>query len=106
MIIDIFVALMILGAAFVGFQKGFIQPLLAKVLFVGSLLLLLDNRDAYLTFVKGVLHANAFITVFTALIIATVFSYAGIKIGGIIPQKPAIQKRDNFPNVFVHAPKA
>jgi len=103
MIIDIFVALMILGAAFVGFQKGFIQPLLAEVLFVGSLLLLLDNRDAYLTFVKGVLHANAFIAVFAALIIATVFSYAGIKVGGIIHRMPSVRGWDGFLGVFVQA---
>ena len=59
MIIDIFVALTVLGAAFVGFQRGFIQPLLAEILFVGTLLVLLNNRDTFLGFMKDVFHASA-----------------------------------------------
>ena len=38
MIIDILIVLMVVGAGLVGFQKGFIQPLLAELLFVGTLL--------------------------------------------------------------------
>jgi len=103
MIIDIFVALIVLGAAFVGFQKGFIQPLLAEILFVGSLVLLLDNRDAYLAFMRDVFHANALIAVLAALIIATVFSYAGIRVGGIIHRMPSVRGWDGFLGVFVQA---
>jgi Colicin V production protein len=103
MIIDIFVALIVLGAAFVGFQRGFIQPLLAEILFVGSLLVLLNNRDAYLAFMNGVFHANAFVAVLAALIIATVFSYAGIRVGGIIHRMPSVRGWDGFLGVFVQA---
>src|ERR687887_1338683 len=103
MIIDILVALMVLAAAFVGFQKGFIQPLLAEILFVGSLLVLLNNRDAYLAFMKDVIHANALIAVLAALIIATVFSYAGIRVGGIIHRMPSVRGWDGFLGVFVQA---
>jgi Colicin V production protein len=101
MIIDILVVLMVVGAAFAGFQKGFIQPLLAEVLFVGSLLLLLDNRDGYMTFMNGVFHANAFVAVLAALIIATVFGYAGLRVGGIIHRMPSVQGWDGFLGVFV-----
>jgi len=103
MIIDILVALMVLGAAFVGFQKGFIQPLLAEILFVGSLLFLLNNRDAYMTFMSGVLHANAFVAVFVALIVAGVFGYAGLRFGGIVHRMPSVRGWDGFFGVFVQA---
>src|SRR5438034_2673588 len=103
MIIDIFVALTVLGAAFVGFQRGFIQPLLAEILFVGTLLVLLNNRDTFLGFMKDVFHASAFIAVLAALIIATVFSYAGIRAGGIIHRMPSVRGWDGFLGVFVQA---
>ena len=103
MIIDILVALMVLGAAFVGFQRGFIQPLLGEILFVGWLLFLLNNRDAYMTFMSGVLHANAFVAVFVALIIAGVFSYAGLRLGGIVHRMPSVRGWDGFFGVFVQA---
>ena len=103
MIIDIFVALTVLSTAFVGFQRGFIQPLLAEILFVGTLLVLLNNRDTFLGFMKDVFHASAFIAVLAALIIATVFSYAGIRAGGIIHRMPSVRGWDGFLGVFVQA---
>jgi hypothetical protein len=103
MIIDVLVALMVLGAAFVGFRKGFIQPLLAEILFVGSLLFLLNNRDAYMTFMGGVFHANAFIAVFAALILAAVLGYVGLRVGGIVHRMPSVRGWDGFLGVFVQA---
>jgi hypothetical protein len=102
-IIDIFVVLMVFGAGFVGFQKGFIQPLLAEVLFVGTLLVLFDNRDAYIGFMSGVFHANAVFAVFAALIIASVLGYAGVRVGGIIHRMPSVRGWDGFVGVFVQA---
>jgi uncharacterized membrane protein required for colicin V production len=103
MIIDILVVLMVLGAGFVGFQKGFIQPLLAEVLFVGTLLVLLDNRNSYLTFMKGVFHANAPIAILAALILATVFSYIGVRLGGIVHRMPSVRGWDGFLGIAVQA---
>ena len=103
MIIDILVALMVLGAAVVGFQKGFVQPLLGELFFVGSLLFFLNNRDAYMTFMSGVFHANAFLAIFVALIIAAVFGYVGLRAGGIIHRMPSVRGWDGFFGVFVQA---
>jgi hypothetical protein len=102
-IIDIFVVLMVFGAGFVGFQKGFIQPLLAEVLFLGSLLVLLDNRDTYVAFMSTVFHANALFAVVVALIIASVLGYAGVRVGGIIHRMPSVRGWDGFAGVFVQA---
>jgi hypothetical protein len=103
MIIDILVALMVLGAALVGFRRGFIQPLLGELLFVGTLLFLLNNRDAYMTFVGGVFHANAFIAVFAALIVAALIGYVGLRAGGILHRMPSVRGWDGFLGVFVQA---
>jgi hypothetical protein len=102
-IIDILIVLLVVGAGLVGFQKGFIQPLLAELLFVGTLLIVLDNRNAYLAFMQGVFHANAVIAVFAALIIATVFSYAGIRLGGIVHRMPSVRGWDGFLGIIVQA---
>jgi hypothetical protein len=103
MIIDILIVLIVFGAGFVGFQKGFIQPLLAEVLFVGSLLVLLDNSDSYLNFMSGAFHANGLLAAFVALLIAGVLGYAGFRLGGIIHRMPSVRGWDGFAGVFVQA---
>jgi hypothetical protein len=100
-IIDILIVLIVFGAGFVGFQKGFIQPLLAEILFVGTLLVLLDNHDGYGTFMSTVFHANALLAVFVALIIAVVLGYAGVRLGGTIHRMPSVRGWDGFVGVFV-----
>jgi hypothetical protein len=102
-IIDILIVLAVLGAAFVGFQRGFIQPLLAEVLALGSLLILLDNRDGYLAFVSGVLRGNAAVAVVLALVIAGLLGYAGARAGRVIHRMPSVRGWDGFLGVFVQA---
>jgi hypothetical protein len=102
-IFDILIVLAVLGAAFVGFQRGFIQPLLAEVLALGSLLILLDNRDGYLAFVSGVLRGNAAVAVVLALVIAGLLGYAGWRAGRLIHRMPSVRGWDGFLGVFVQA---
>jgi len=102
-IIDILIVLMVVGAALVGFQKGFIQPLLAELLFVVTLLVLLDNRNAYLAFMQGVFHANAVIAVFVALILAAVFGYVGARLGGLVHRMPSVRGWDGFLGIIIQA---
>lgn len=103
MIIDILIVLMVVGAALVGFQKGFIQPLLAELLFIGTLLILLGNRNAYVAFMRGVFHANAVIAVFAALIIAAVLGYVGVRVGGLVHRMPSVRGWDGFLGIIVQA---
>lgn len=100
MIIDILIVLAVLVAAFVGFQRGFIQPLLAEVLAIGTLLFLLDNRDGYVGFLHAVFHANAAVAVVLALVIAGALGYAGWRLGRVIHRMPAVRGWDGFLGIF------
>ena len=48
MIIDVLIVLIVLGAAWVAFQRGLIQPLLAELLALGTLLIIYHNRSGFL----------------------------------------------------------
>src|SRR5207244_11257547 len=61
------------------------------------------TRTAYLNFLKGVFHANALIAIFAALIMATVFSYVGVRVGRIVHRMPSVRGWDGFLGIAVQA---
>ena len=72
MIIDIIVVLILIVALIFGYQRGVIQPLLAEIFFFGTLLAVFRFHDQYTTEMQKLLHLNAVLAVFVALIIAVV----------------------------------
>jgi len=100
-IIDVLIVLIVLGAAWVAFQRGLIQPLLAELLALGTLLIIYHNRSGFLALTGAVLHANAILAFFLALILAAILGYAGAQVGGIIHKMPVVRGVDGFLGLWV-----
>lgn len=96
MIFDILIVLVVVGAAWLGFQKGLIQPLLAEILGLGTLLVILHNRAGFLALTETMFHANAVLAFFMAIVIAVVMAYVGARLGGAIRKMPVVQGVDGF----------
>ena len=47
MIIDVLIVLVVIATAYVGFQRGLVQPLLAELFALATGLLLLRNRTGF-----------------------------------------------------------
>jgi colicin V production protein len=102
MIIDIVVVLVVVIALFVGFQRGVIQPLLAEIFFFGTLLAVFRFHDQYTNEMQKLLHINAVLSVFAALILAVIMGAAGGAIGGAFHRLEAIRGIDGLLGIFVH----
>lgn len=96
MIIDILIIAVVLGAAWVGFQRGLIQPLLAELLALGTLIIIYRNRTGWLGLTGALFHANGVLAFFLALVLAAVLGYAGAQVGGIIHKMPVVRGVDGF----------
>jgi uncharacterized membrane protein required for colicin V production len=101
-VIDIAVALLILVALFLGYQRGVIQPLMAEIFFFGTLLIIFRFHDQYTTEMQKIAHLNAIISVFAALILAVVLGAVGGAVGGAFHRMDAIRGIDGLLGVFVH----
>jgi uncharacterized membrane protein required for colicin V production len=101
-IIDIVVVLILIVALIVGYQRGVIQPLLAEIFFFGTLLVVFRFHDQYVAEMQKVLHINAVLSVFVALILAVVFGAIGGTIGGAFHRLEAIRGVDGLLGIFVH----
>ena len=101
-IIDVIVALVLLVALVIGYQRGVIQPLMAEIFFFGTLLAVFRFHDQYTNEMQKLLHLNAVLSVFVAVIIAVVLGAIGGAIGGAFHRMEAIRGVDGLLGVFVH----
>lgn len=102
MAIDVVIAIVLLVAVFVGFQRGVVQPLFVYLFFLLAILLIIRERNAYAALMERTLHANAVLAVFLALIIAVVAGFIGGQIGGSIHKMPVVRGVDGFLGIFVN----
>jgi uncharacterized membrane protein required for colicin V production len=102
MIIDIIVALILIVALIVGYQRGVIQPLMAQIFFFGTLLVVFRFHDQYVAAMLKYLHLNAVLAIFVALIIAVVMGAIGGAIGGAFHRLQAIRGIDGLLGIFVN----
>jgi uncharacterized membrane protein required for colicin V production len=72
MIFDAAIVLVILVALVLGYQRGVIQPLMAEIFFFGTLLVVFRFHDQYTNEMQKLLHINAVLSVFVALIMAVI----------------------------------
>jgi len=101
--IDIAIAIALLVAIYVGYQRGVVQPLLVEIFFLGALLIIIRDRHAYQTAMEKYLHTNAVLDVFLALIVAVVAGFVGGQLGAMIHRMPVVRGIDGFLGIFVHA---
>jgi uncharacterized membrane protein required for colicin V production len=100
-ILDVLIAVIVLAAIFVGFQRGLIQPLLIELLVFLTLWVFLHDRNGYLAFMEQHFHANAVLAIFFVLIVAAVAAYVGARVGGLIHRMPVVRGADGFFGVLV-----
>ena len=103
MIIDVLIVLVVVGAAWVGFQRGLVQPMLAELFALITLLVILHNRSAFVATTDALFHLGAFLAVIVALIVAGLMGYLGARIGGSIHRMPVVRGVDGFLGVWVQA---
>jgi uncharacterized membrane protein required for colicin V production len=101
-VIDIAVALLILLALLLGYQRGVIQPLMAEIFFFGTLLLVFRFHDQYTAQLEKIAQINAVFSVFVALILAIVLGAVGGAIGGAFHRMDAVRGIDGLLGIFVH----
>jgi uncharacterized membrane protein required for colicin V production len=102
--LDLFIAVVFLLAVFVGFQRGVIQPLLAEVGFLGTLVALLRYRAAYAAALERYLHTDTpVLPVVLGVALAIVLGWAGAWVGLRIHRMPVVRGFDGFVGIFVHA---
>lgn len=102
-LLDVLIALTLLIAVFVGFQRGFIQPLLVELSFLLTLLILFHDRRGYLDTMSRYFHVNAVLAVFLGLIVAVVIAFFAGRLGGLIHRMPVVRGADGFVGVFGQA---
>jgi uncharacterized membrane protein required for colicin V production len=102
LVIDIAIAVLLLVALFVGYQRGVIQPLMAEIFFFGTLLVIFRFHDAYTNEMEKIAHINAVLSVFVAIIAAIILGAVGGAIGGAFHRMDAIRGIDGLLGVFVH----
>src|SRR5262249_11854990 len=81
-IIDALIVLVVVGAAWVGFQRGLVQPLLAELFVLATVLILLHNRDGFAAATEALFHTGGFLAVAVAIVIAGLMGYVGARLGG------------------------
>jgi hypothetical protein len=103
LIIDVLIVLVVVGAAWVGFQRGLVQPLLAELFALITLLVILHNRSAFGAATDAVFRTGAFLAVIVALVLAVLAGYLGARLGGSIHRMPVVRGVDGFLGVWVQA---
>jgi hypothetical protein len=102
-IIDLLIVVVVLVTAWVGFQRGLVQPLLAELFALATGLLILRNRDGFAALTGALFHANGFLSVLIALVLAGLMGYLGVRLGGAIHKMPVVRGVDGFLGVWLQA---
>jgi hypothetical protein len=102
-IVDVLIVLVLIATAWLGFQRGLVQPLLAEVLALGTILVILHNRSGFAAAMQALFHANGLVTVLIALVLAGLMGYLGARLGGAIHKMPVVRGVDGFVGVWLQA---
>jgi len=102
LVIDIAVAVLVILALILGYQRGVIQPLMAEIFFFGTLLVIFRFHDAYTAEMEKIAHINAVLSIFIAIVIALILGGVGGAVGGAFHRMEAIRGVDGLLGVFVH----
>jgi uncharacterized membrane protein required for colicin V production len=102
LVIDIAIAVLLILALVLGYQRGVIQPLMAEIFFFGTLLVIFRFHDTYTTEMEKIAHLNAVLSVAVAIVAAVILGAVGGAIGGAFHRMDAIRGIDGLLGVFVH----
>jgi hypothetical protein len=102
MIIDLALAIFLVLALVLGYQRGVIQPLMSEIFFFGTLLIIFRFHEQYTNEMLKVAHLNAVLSVFAALILAIIMGAIGGAVGGAFHRIETIRGIDGLLGIFVH----
>jgi hypothetical protein len=102
-IIDFLIVIVVGGAAWLGFQRGLVQPLLAELFALGALLLILHNRATFAAGAEAILHVSGLLAAVVALAFSLMMGYLGGRLGGLIRRMPVVTGVDGFVGVWLQA---
>ncbi len=103
MILDIFIAVIFLAAVVIGFQRGVIAPFLAEVGFIGTLIVILRNRQPFASTVERITHTSTpVLPVVAAVLLAIILGYVGGFVGARVHRMPVVRGLDGFLGLFLH----
>jgi len=103
LILDIFIAVVFLAAVVIGFQRGVIAPFLTEVGFIGTLIVILRNRQPFASLVERITHTNTpVLPVVGAVLLAIILGWVGGFIGARIHRMPVVRGLDGFVGIFLH----
>ncbi len=103
MILDIFIAVVFVAAVVVGFQRGVIAPFLSEVGFIGTLIVILRNRQPFAATIERITHTSTpVLPVVAAVLLAIILGYVGGFIGTRIHRMPVVRGVDGFLGLFLH----
>ena len=102
MVIDIAIAVLLILALVLGYQRGVIQPLMAEIFFFGTLLVIFRFHDTYTNEMEKIAHLNAVFSVAVAIVAAVILGAVGGAIGGAFHRMDQIRGIDGLLGVFVH----
>jgi uncharacterized membrane protein required for colicin V production len=102
-IIDVLILLVVLGTAWLGFQRGLIQPLLAELFALGTLLVVLHNRTGFSDLMQALFRAGGILSAIIAVVLAVLMGYLGARLGGAIHKMPVVTGVDGFAGVWLQA---
>ena len=101
MIIDILIAGVVIATAWLGFQRGLVQPLLAELFALATILIILHNRSGFAAAMQALFHANGLLSALIALVLAALMGYLGARLGGAIHRMPVVRGVDGFLGVWL-----
>jgi len=100
-IIDVLIVLVVIATAYVGFQRGLVQPLLAELFALATGLLLLRNRGGFAAATGAFFHANGLIAVLIGIVLVVLAGYLGARLGGSIHKMPVVRGVDGFVGIWL-----
>ena len=103
MIIDVLILVVVIATAWIGFQRGLVQPLLAELLALATILIILHNRSGFAAAMQALFHANGLLSALIALVLAGLMGYLGARLGGAIHKMPVVRGVDGCLGVWLQA---
>lgn len=101
MIIDLLIVLVVIATAYIGFQRGLVQPLLAELFALSTGLVILHNRGGFAALTQAFFHANGLVTVLIGLVLVGLAGYLGARLGGSIHKMPVVRGVDGFFGIWI-----
>jgi len=103
-VLDFIIIVVFLLSLYWALRSGFVQPFFSELFFVGTLAVLLYQRDAFAAIINHFIkNVPTFLLWIIAFVIATLMSYIGRLLGVAVRNIPIVKPIDTFAGLVLHA---